>query len=97
MLVVRTSRLRGVTTGKLEEFSRGNVERAGQLTNVLQRDVALPTLNLPDITPVEVALKGKLFLGQTSGFAQCTHASPKLDEKNIFGVRPRHTLPLCKT
>jgi hypothetical protein len=59
--------------GKLEELSGSDMERTGQFTNILQRDVALPPLDLPDITPVEIALKGELFLGQTSSFAQCTH------------------------
>src|SRR4029450_8307897 len=63
--VVRTSSLWGITTGKLEEISRGNVESTGQLTNVFQGDVALPPLDLPNKAPVEVTLKGELFLGQT--------------------------------
>jgi hypothetical protein len=90
-------RLRGITKGKLEELSGGNVKPTGQFANVLQRDVAFPLLDLPNIAPVELTLKGELFLGQAGGFAQCTHAHPKLDEEDIFGVCPRHILPLCKT
>jgi hypothetical protein len=95
--VVRISSAHGVTRGKLEELSGGNVEPTGQFANVLQRDVALPPLDLPDKAPVKIALKGELFLGQTGSFAECPHAHPKLDEEDIFGVCPRHTLPLCKT
>jgi hypothetical protein len=94
--VVRTGSSRGVTPGKLEELSGGNVKPTGQFANVLQRDVAFSPLDLPDKAPVKLTLEGELFLGQTGSFAQLTHAPPKLDKEDIFGMYPRHTLPFCK-
>jgi hypothetical protein len=61
-----------------DQFARVDVERRGELQDVVERQVALAALDLADEGPVQVALVGECFLAETELLAAGSHASTEL-------------------
>lgn len=61
-----------------DQFSRINAERFGNADDVMERQVALSALDLPDVGPVQLAAIGERLLAQTQLRAPLADARPEL-------------------
>ncbi len=62
-----------------------DTKTARQPKDVLVRQIALTSFDLPDIAPVQTCRVGKGLLRQTSFLAQFSHSITEFDQLEVFG------------
>ncbi|SRR6266478_753785 len=66
----------------IDQFGRADLQRSGNLNDIVKREVPLPAFNLGDVVAMNISTTSQLFLADLPLLPQYSDSLPKLN-KNI--------------
>jgi len=64
----------------IDQFGRADLQRSGDLNDIVKREVPLPAFNLGDVVAMNISAIRQLLLADLPLFPQCSDSFPKLNE-----------------
>ena len=65
---------------RIDQFGRADLQRSGNLNELVKRDVPLPAFNLGDVVAMNIGAIRQLLLADVPLFPQCSDSLPKLNK-----------------
>jgi len=73
-------RPRSALSDRIDQSGRADLQRSGNLNELVKRDVPLPAFNLGDVVAMNISTICQLLLADLPLFSQCSDSFPKLNE-----------------
>jgi Ribulose-phosphate 3 epimerase family len=77
---LRCCRVWQFLTNPVDQSGRADLQRSGDLNDVIKRDVPLPAFNLGDVVAMNISTIRQFLLADLPLFPQCSDSLPKLNE-----------------
>jgi hypothetical protein len=71
---------RRTLSDRIDQFGRADLQRSGDLNDVVKRDVPLPAFDLGDVVAMNISPIRQLLLADLPLFPQCSDSLSKLNE-----------------